>query len=316
MKKITYRITPTAFSFFTGGGGMDIGAKRAGVKILLGADYDKFPGIIHANNTKENNPGLAEEKQSQGIFLSGEEGDITKMKGAKIMKLNLTTGRIDLIFGGPPCPPFSIANPFRGPFEKRATLIFYMLRLIRQIKPKVVIIEQVPQIKSPAIRPLWNKLVTVLDNMTDYYWDHEVLNAMHYGGRQNRKRRIFMLVDKSLGVKPSFPQPQPPDFTKVSAQALLPHITHFSSGQGANVIHSAKNRMFLTITAGASEWVYKGGEPRKLFLPEKQILTETEGMDYSGLTQTQANTAQGNMVSASLMDAICRHVITHILKYA
>lgn len=73
--------------------------------------------------------------------------------------------------------------------------------------------------------------------------------------------------------------------------------------------------MFLTITAGASEWGYEKGVKRKLHLEEKQVMTETEGLDMNGLTKTEQNTALGNMVSPSLMAALTRHATINFLKY-
>lgn len=242
MKKITYRITPAGISVFTGAGGMDIGFRRADGLTLLGSDWEDFPGIIHANNTREKNPDAKDELWSEGVFLSGEKaGNICRMKGLKVLayinkalKLNYVPGQIEFIFGGPPCPPFSIANPYRNPFDKRATLIFEMLRLVREIKPKVVIIEPVPHVKSRDIMPFWNKPTVVLDGMTDYVWAHKVLNAKNYGGRQDRKRRIFYLVRKDLGVMPSFPEPT--DMSKVSATYCF---------QSYSTIHRARVKVNL-----------------------------------------------------------------------
>ena len=163
--------------------------------------------------------------------------------------------------------------------------------------------------------PFWNKLTVILNGMTDYIWDHKVLNAKDYGGRQDRKRRIFYLIRKDLGVKLSFPEPNAPDMSKVSAHVLLPKLQHFASGQGNSKIHSTKNRMFLTITAGASEWGYENGVKRKLHLIEKQVMTETEGQNLNDLTKTEQNTGLGNMVSPSLMDALTTHATINFLKY-
>lgn len=312
---------PTAISIFTGIGGMDIGAKAAGVQILAGADRQEFTAIVHNDNTRENNPGAPSHIHSQGIFLSGEMGDVYNLDGSELLalindayNLNYRQGEVDMMFGGPPCQAFSLSNRKRSPFDKRAVLIFQMLRLTRQIMPKVVVIEQVPQILSRTMLPIWNKVCIALDNMDNYYWSHKVLNAMNYGGRQNRNRRIFMLVRKDLGKMPSFPAPSEPDMTKVSAHVLLPHISHYSSGQGGDKINRTENRVFSTITASGCEWVYESGVRRKLHLNEKKILTETEGLNLGGLSSRQQNIGLGNMVQPSLMRAIVAHVQENILK--
>ncbi len=305
MRKVTYRITPTGISVFTGIGGMDIGFRRAGGRDLGGSDSEDFPGVVHKNNRHNSKVEL---RTADSTFLSGDAGDITKINGKdwlayinKTLKLNYVPGQTK-----------------RNPFDKRATLIFHMLRLVREVLPKVVVIEQVPQVvTSKRNLPFWNKLKMVLNSMTDYIWDYKILNAMNYGGRQSRKRCIFYLVHKSLGVTNiTFPEPTTPDMGKQSARALLPHIQHFSSGQGNDVIHSSDNRMFLTVTAGASEWAYEDGVKRKFTVSEKQVMTETEGQNLDGLNQTEKNTGMGNMVSPSLMEALTHHASIHFLKIA
>ena len=311
-----------AISFFTGFRGMDVGARRAGFQMVFGSDMEPATGIAFNNNLKENNPTLPEFMQSEGVFVSGDDGDITKLSDKRIfemieeqMKISVKEGDPDLMFGGPPCPGISRANPKRNAFKELNLLMFAMLEKVRKIKPKVVVIEQVPSILDSSMLPIWNKVKMRLDELTDYVWSFKVMNAADYGARQDRKRIIIMLVRKDLNVPPSFPIPTPPDMEKVSLHKLLPHVTHFSAGQFDSKIISAKNKVFCTMTATGSELFYEiDGVERKPTISERLVLTEFEGMNFKGISKTAQKRGLGNMVQPSLMYAICKHIREHILK--
>lgn len=318
MKKVTLR----AISFFTGFRGMDVGARRAGFQMLFGSDKEKATGIAFTNNLKKNNPTLREFMQSEGMFLAGEEGDITKLTARKIFRLikkhsgiSLKARDIDLVFGGPPCPGISRANTKRSAYKKLNLLMFEILRMVCEIKPKVVVVEQVPSILDSSMRPIWNKVRVRLDEMTDYVWAYKVMNAMDYGARQDRKRIIIMLVRKDLKVLPSFPEPIPVDMERVSLHKLLPHVAHFSAGQFDSKIYSAVNKVFCTMTATGSELFYDHeGFECKPTIQDRLVVTEFEGMNLKGIPKTGQKRGLGNMVQPSLMYEICKHIRERILK--
>jgi len=312
-------------SFFSGVGGLDKGAKRAGLTSLLQSDWWHPTGrAFELNIPKPGDPEKEDYLKSEGIFLSGQElGDINKMRFKNIraiikekLGIQISKRQIAVIMGGPPCQGISLANSDRNPFDKRNELIFELLRLINELKPKVGLIEQVPVILGENMIPLMNRVLSYIAMMTDYHCTYKVLNAMDYGARQDRRRIIFMLVRKDLGVLPSFPEPIPFDLSKVSVNSLLPHIYNFSPGQFTNGIKSAKENVFCTMTASGSEYVYElDGKPRKPTLAEKLRLTELEGYYLEGIPRTHQNRLLGNMVQISFAEALFRHIKSVILKY-
>lgn len=311
-------------SFFSGIGGLDKGSNRAGFTSLLQSDWwTKAGKAFELNIPKPGDQPRADHLISEGLFLAGEtNGNISNMNFEKIkavinekIGLKISRGEVAVILGGPPCQGISNANSKRSPFDIRNELIFELLRIINEAKPKVGLIEQVPVILGEDMIPLMNRVIIALEMMTDYYYDYRVLNAKDYGARQDRKRIIFMLVRKDLGVLPSFPEPIPFDLNKVSVKSLLPHIYHFSAGQFINKIKSAEDNIFCTMTASGSEYVYESdGIPRKPTLEEKLVLTELEGYNLNGLSRVHQNKLLGNMVQISFAEALLNHIKVNILN--
>ena len=313
-----------SLGFFSGVGGIDKGAKKAGFTPLLGSDI--WPIAETAFNL--NKPGIAghdplDYKASDGIFLGGKEnGDITRMSFELVraeirnqLAIDLHQGDVDLVYGGPPCQGMSKANSYASPTDPKNRLIIDYLRMINEIKPKVAVMEQVPDVITSDFISVLNNILFQLKCMPDYTFDWRPLNSKFYGSRQDRLRAIFILVRKDLKVEPSFPAGVEPDMETISMDKLLPHITHYSSGQFQDFINSTKNRVCPTITASASEWVYeKSGIRRKMTLKEKLIFTELEGLNLEGISVVNQNRLLGNMVQISFAEAIFRHIRKRILK--
>lgn len=85
-------------------------------------------------------------------------------------------GQIDLLSGGVPCPPFSVAGKQLGKDDER-DLFPKMLRLVREIKPRTVMIENVRGLLDPKFTTYRNH---VLQTLADYgYNTHiQLLNAI------------------------------------------------------------------------------------------------------------------------------------------
>jgi C-5 cytosine-specific DNA methylase len=56
--------------------------------------------------------------------------------------------RVDFLIGGPPCQPFSIAGKRGGTRDERASLLDHYVRLVRELKPKAFLLENVPNLTS------------------------------------------------------------------------------------------------------------------------------------------------------------------------
>jgi len=112
---------------------------------------------------------------------------------------------IDLLAGGLPCPPFSIAGKQLGSDDDR-DMFPTALRLIREADPAAVIIENVPGLASKRFAEYREQVFEELRKM-GYAADGRILNASDFGVPQLRPR--FVLVALKEAVAPRFHWPEP-----------------------------------------------------------------------------------------------------------
>jgi len=176
---------------FCGAGGLSCGFQKAGFKILLGIDH----------NARAIDTFVANHKGSQVLC-----GDITKMSSAEIVN-KIQNNSVDVIIGGPPCQGFSMAGK-RQPNDPRNSLFMEYLRVVRDLKPKVFVMENVKGLLSMKNE----KGIKVIDIILDEFYklkDYEVnlykVNAADYGVPQRRQRIFIIGVKKGLPFL--FPNP-------------------------------------------------------------------------------------------------------------
>ena len=189
---------PIAIDLFCGAGGLSHGLDAAGYRVALSVDLDSWALETHAHNL----PGLA-----VGLDLGAEEARqaiVTKLDGVEV----------DLIAGGPPCQPYSRAGRskirdlvdqgVRGHFDHRKELWRAFLDVVERIRPRAVLMENVPDM---ALGDDMVVLRTMVDRLEDagYEVDARILDAWRYGVPQHRQRLI--LVGLRDGKKFEWPEP-------------------------------------------------------------------------------------------------------------
>jgi DNA (cytosine-5)-methyltransferase 1 len=117
---------------------MDIGVKKAGFSVLAELEIDKYCcQTLRAAVEREN------------ISTVVIECDIRETDPKEICdRLTLEPMQLDLLFGGPPCQPFSLAGKQNGLSDDRGPLLFEIIRFAEYIKPKVIFLEQVKGLLS------------------------------------------------------------------------------------------------------------------------------------------------------------------------
>jgi DNA (cytosine-5)-methyltransferase 1 len=172
---MTYR----AVSLFSGCGGMDVGAKKAGFTTIAASELNK-----HACSTfRKNHPNV-----------ELIEGDIDE-KMDDVCKYD----DIDLVFGGPPCQGFSVAGKM-SPDDPRSKLVFSFCNVVERVNPQIFVLENVKALgllaKFESVRSEIIKRMSAAGYTTSFF----VLNSRDYGVPQNRERVFF--IGTKANIKP------------------------------------------------------------------------------------------------------------------
>ncbi len=178
----------TTLSLFSGGGGLDLGFDKAGYTHQ--GSYELIP--ICGETLKSNRPNW--------IIHSGpEKGDVTQIVWQDYI------ASIDVIHGGPPCQPFSIAGQQEGQNDER-NLWGEFIRAINAHRPKSFVAENVLGILNPKFRGFVQKYI--LDKLPDYHIHIFELNAADFGVPQHRQR-VFFVGFRSKAAFKHFQIPRP-----------------------------------------------------------------------------------------------------------
>lgn len=97
---------------------------------------------------------------------------------------------IDLLAGGVPCPPFSIAGKQLGHLDER-DLFPEAIRLVKECNPKVVMLENVRGLLDKKFIAYRSAIITELE-LLGYKCDWQLINASDYGVSQLRPRAILI----------------------------------------------------------------------------------------------------------------------------
>ena len=168
---------PTAIDLFCGCGGLTLGLKQAGFKVLGAVEIDS----LAVKSFRANHKGII-------VWKS----DIHKLPVSAVRRrLKLRRGKLDLLAGCPPCQGFSVLRTRNGAklnHDRRNNLACEMLRFIRMLRPKAVMMENVPGLEGRrSFRDLCKGLLSL---GYEVIWG--VKDAARYGVPQRRKRLILL----------------------------------------------------------------------------------------------------------------------------
>jgi len=128
------------------------------------------------------------------------EGDVRSVDGRQFRG-------IDLLAGGVPCPPFSIAGKQLGPDDER-DLFPEALRLVDEARPAAVMLENVRGLASETFREYRRWLLEQFSQM-GYEPIWQVLNASDHGVPQLRPRFLLVAIKRAFASNFSWPQSEP-----------------------------------------------------------------------------------------------------------
>lgn len=175
---------PTVVEICAGGGGEAVGLEAAGFSHAAAIEIDEAA----CATLRANRPGW-----------NVIEDDVHNVDGADFEGT-------DLLAGGVPCPPFSIAGKRLGKEDER-DMFPVALKMIRRAKPKAVLLENVPGFASARFEEYRNDVLSRLSRM-GYVPDWRILNACDYGVPQLRPRFVLVALLREFAGAFQWPEPR------------------------------------------------------------------------------------------------------------
>jgi DNA (cytosine-5)-methyltransferase 1 len=156
-------------SLYAGIGGICMGFKNLGLDVLWANEFDKNACITYRNNF---NHHLI-------------EGDVMEIKISELES-------VDVLAGGFPCQPFSVAGYRKGFDDSRGNHFFRMLEFIDEKRPKVLFFENVKNLVGHDKGNTFKVIKKEIESR-NYTFFSKVLNTKDYGNIPHNRERIFMI---------------------------------------------------------------------------------------------------------------------------
>ena len=261
-----------AIDLFSGCGGVSCGLTLAGFKVKAAVEIEKGAVDVYSSY-----PPL----EKVNVLCK----DICTLSGEEILDAaQIDQQSIYLLAGCPPCQNFSRQNPENKnkTVEERKKLLFEFLRIIEEIKPPFILMENVPGIKDEYNKKILDDFLGRLKQK--YVVVEDILNAANYGVPQLRKRFVLHAVRKDIhqeliqcGVEFALPKAT---HAKVPKEGLLPWRTvkdaigdlpPIKAGEcysGEKHIHNHKCASLRDDTIRRMQMIRKNGGSRSGLPPE------------------------------------------------
>lgn len=308
---------------FAGIGGVRLAYQNNGGECVFSSEWDDF-----AKKTYEAN------------FGEVPFGDITKIPESSIPDH-------DILLGGFPCQPFSIAGvPIKNSLgrahgfldETQGTLFFDIVRIIKHKRPKVFMLENVKNLVSHDKKKTFKIILQTLEKL-GYTVHFKVLNGKFYVP-QNRERIFIVGFDKDIfESEEAFVFPSPPEADLAIKDILEPYVDekytlsdklwkylqehakkHKALGNGFGFGLTDVNGISRTLSAryykDGSEILIpqEGKNPRRLTPRECARLQGFPDNFVIPVSNNQAYKQFGNSVVIPLVEAIGKNIVNELLE--
>ena len=187
----------TCLEICAGAGGQALGLEAAGFSHQLAVEIDPDACLTLAGNRSE---------------WSVLEADVRDVDGRDFRG-------IDLLAGGVPCPPFSVAGHQLGSNDER-DLFPEALRLVREAKPAAVMLENVRGLAADRFADYRQAIVAELSAL-GYVTDWRLLQASDFGVPQLRPRFILVALRPRAFRRFNWPWPTKAGRVPTSGRAEL-----------------------------------------------------------------------------------------------
>jgi DNA (cytosine-5)-methyltransferase 1 len=226
----------TCIELCAGAGGQAIGIETAGFSHLAMVEIDH-----DCCTTLKKNSAL---RNKDWKIIEGDINCFLDELGGMKYK-----GQVDLLAGGLPCPPFSIAGKQLGAKDER-NLFPAALNIIRELNPSAIMIENVKGILKSNFADYRQWLKKELENL-GYESEWKQLNASDFGVPQLRPRAI--LVGLKKGIFHLFDWPDESKKKSISVGEVLLDLMRSNGWNGANKWAKSANKIAPTIVGGSKK---------------------------------------------------------------
>ncbi len=182
----------TCMDLFAGCGGLTFGLGQAGFDVRWANEIDGHAAETH----RQSHPGCTVFEEDVNLLyrrLLDADADLPR------------PGDVDMVAGGPPCQGFSGYNRHRHGEDTRNSLVESFLDVVAHLKPRYVLMENVPGMLSLDKGRVPALLLAALE-LLGYQARLGILQAGYYGVPQNRWR-VFIVAAAAGSTLPSFPLP-------------------------------------------------------------------------------------------------------------
>lgn len=182
---------PSVAGLFAGIGGIELGFLESGFNVVAANEIDTFAGLTYKENFHHK------------LVLE----DVAKIKAEDLATdLDGTHHNIAVLTGGFPCQPFSVAGHRKGFDDERGNVFWQIHRLIEELKPDVVFLENVKNLVGHDDGRTFSTILGALEGeigdpngtklSNPYHVKTAILNSSDFGVPQNRER-IYIVAFKS-----------------------------------------------------------------------------------------------------------------------
>lgn len=172
----------TSMEFFAGGGGLALGLEQAGFENKLCVEMNKLA--------------------TQALRINRPGWNVYTGTVASVANRHFT--EVDVISGGFPCQPFTVAGKQAGLDDTRGTAFFDFASVVREVKPKVVLAENVKGLINHDKGRTLAIIVSALESL-GYTVQMKLLNSMFYQVPQSRERLIIIGIRNDLLTETTIP---------------------------------------------------------------------------------------------------------------
>lgn len=242
----------SSIELFAGAGGLALGLEQAGFNNVFLNEKDKWA----CQTLRHNRPNW------QVLESPIEEVDFTTYRD-----------KIDLVTGGFPCQAFSYAGSKGGFEDTRGTLFFEFARAVQEIRPKIMVGENVRGLLNHDKGRTLATIKQVIDDIGYHLIEPKLLHAKYYQVPQKRERLILVAIRKDLINSINFHWPEPEEREYTLADGLKKGVLYDTDvPQSEGQKYPEKKKVVLDLVPAGGYWRDLPEEIAKAYMKKSYYL--------------------------------------------